>query len=70
MRIIIDRFERDMAVCEKPDRTMISIPRGQLPPGVKEGDVLVINGDTLTLDATETARRKKVVEDRMKRLWK
>jgi hypothetical protein len=42
MKVTIDRFEGDYAVCEKPDRTMINIKKDKLPSEPKEGDMLVI----------------------------
>jgi len=62
MKLIIDRFEGDFAVCEKADRTMMNVKRSRLPPDVKEGDVLNIKGDTITVDTKETLRRKLQVE--------
>jgi hypothetical protein len=69
MQIIIDRFEGPMAVCEKPDRTMLNIPRSKLPPQAREGDVLVIEGKNIRIDAAETARRKKAARQKMEDLW-
>ncbi len=40
MKLIIDRFEGDYAVCEREDKTMMDIERSKLPEGVKEGSVL------------------------------
>ena len=59
MKVVIDRFEGEYAVCEKDDRTMINIQKSNLPSDVEEGDVLVINGDIITIDAVETQKRKK-----------
>ena len=70
MRVIIDRFEGDLAVCERPDRTMMNIPRNSLPPEAKEGDVLIIENNCISLDVTDTADRKKAVEERMRKLWR
>ena len=61
MRVIIDRFEGDFAVCEKEDRTMLNIKRDKLPSDAKEGDALIINGDTITVDTTTTEKRKNAV---------
>jgi hypothetical protein len=69
MNVTIDRFEGDFAVLEKPDRTMMNIKRSQLPAGAKEGDILNIEGDTITIDAAETTKRKKEIKDLMKELW-
>ena len=61
MKVIIDRFEGDFAVCEKPDRKMLNIKRDKLPPDAKEGDALNIDGDTITIDPAATAARQNAV---------
>jgi hypothetical protein len=63
MMVVIDRFEGDFAVCEKEDRTMFNIKRNKLPNNAKEGDVLIIQGDLITINITETARRKKFAQE-------
>ncbi len=70
MKVIIDRFEGSYAVAEKPDRTMLNIPKSKLPKDAKEGDVLIIEGEKIRIDTAGTAQRKKAVEDLMKDLWK
>ena len=66
MQIIIDRFEGKIAVCEKPDRTMLNLPRIRLPAEAKEGDVLVVIGNTIRIDPAATTKRRKEAEERMK----
>ena len=70
MKVTIDRFEGDYAVCEKPDRTMLNIPKGKLPAGAKEGDILVVDGDVIKIDLGGTAARKKSIDKLMNDLWK
>jgi hypothetical protein len=70
MKVIIDRFEGDFAVCEKPDRTMLNIPKDKLPADAKEGDVLIINGEDIRVNSSATASRKKTIEKLMNDLWK
>jgi hypothetical protein len=70
MQVIIDRFEGDFAVCERPDRTMMNIRRSALPTDAREGDVLEIERDSIRVNPDETARRKKAAEDAIKSLWK
>jgi len=41
MRLIVDRFEGDFAVCENENKEMINVCRSELPADVKEGDVLL-----------------------------
>jgi hypothetical protein len=70
MRVVIDRFEGDYAVCERDDRTMMNMERKNLPNGVKEGDALVIDGDTITVDRRKTRLNKQDVRRLMDELWK
>lgn len=70
MKVIIDRIEGAMVVCEKPDGTMLNIPRSKLPPEAREGDVLVIEGESIRVDSAETTDRKKAAKNLMKDLWK
>lgn len=64
---IIDRFEEDFAVVELEDETMKNIPKDLLPLEVKEGSVLIIDGDNIYIDKEETEERKrkadKLLED-------
>ena len=69
MRVVIDRFEGDFAVCETEDRTMLNVKRSKLPTNAKEGDVLIIDGDTIKVDSAETAKRKKAAQKLMGNVW-
>ncbi|MBX4267550.1 DUF3006 domain-containing protein [Clostridium estertheticum] len=69
MKVIIDRFEWDFAVCEKKDRKMLYIERDKLPRTAKEGDVIIITNDKITIDSDETDKRKKEIEELTKDLW-
>jgi hypothetical protein len=70
MKVIIDRFEGDLAVCEKADRSMINIPRSKLPSEAKEGDVLIIEGDQIRVDEAETLDRREKARNLLDELWK
>ena len=69
MKVIIDRFEGNFVVCEKEDRKMLDIERDKVPSAAKEGDVLNIINDTITIDLEETEKRKKDIEELTKDLW-
>lgn len=69
MKIIIDRFEDNYAICEKEDRTMINIEKNKLPIEAKEGSVLSITEDGITIDEEGTKSRKKNIEELTKDLW-
>lgn len=70
MRVTIDRFEGDFAVCEKEDRTMIGIRKDKIPQKAKEGDILIIEGDSIFIDTTGTVERKKRINKLTEDLWK
>ena len=70
MKVIIDRFEGHIAVCEKEDRTMIDIKRVDIPAVAKEGDVLKISDNKIIIDVEETTKRKAEIEELTKDLWK
>ena len=70
MKVTIDRFEGDFAICEKADRTMVNIDKDKIPADAKEGDILIIEGDIVRIDTGSTAKRKKAIEDMMDDLWK
>jgi hypothetical protein len=69
MKVVIDRFEGNYAVCEKENREMIDIEKSRVPIEAKEGYVLNIEGDVITIDIDETERRKKEIEELTKNLW-
>lgn len=70
MRVLIDRFEGDFAVCEKEDRTMLNIKLTMLPANAKEGDVLVIEGNTVGIDDAETEKKKIAAEKLVENVWR
>lgn len=69
MKVTIDRFEGDFAVCEKEDRTIMDIPVKDIPEGAVEGDVLVIEEGSITIDREETEKRKERIKGLMDSLW-
>jgi len=69
MKVIVDRFEGEYAVCEKEDKTMMDIPVKNLPVGAKEGDVLIVSDNSIVIDNAETAKRKENINKLMDKLW-
>jgi hypothetical protein len=69
MNVIIDKFEGSYAVCEKEDRTMINISKDKIPHGAKNGDILNIINDVITIDVDETEKRQREIEKLTKDLW-
>lgn len=69
MKVTIDRFEEDYAVCEKENSEIINIEKSKIPYDAKEGDVLLIDENDIVIDIEETQIRKKEVEDLTENLW-
>lgn len=69
MKIIIDRFEGEYAICENESEEMIKIEKNKLPSEASEGDVLILEGEKITLDKNETQKRKEKIEKLIEELW-
>lgn len=69
IKVIIDRFEGQYVVCEKDDMTMVNIKLNLVPGEAKEGDVLIIDGETICIDVDETKERKIEIEKLAEDLW-
>lgn len=69
MRVTIDRFEGQYAICEKDNKEMIHINMDNLPKEAKEGDVLIIQGDEISIDHEETEDRQERIKRLMDNLW-
>lgn len=69
MKVVLDRFEGEYAICENEAEEMIRIEKSRLPEGVVEGDVLIVVGDDIVIDRDETQKRKVRIEKLMGELW-
>ena len=70
MRVAIDRFEGDTAVCQDLDtKRMIDLPRAKLPQEAREGSILVIDDESISLDVAGTTERAKRIKKKMDELW-
>ncbi|MFJ7831743.1 DUF3006 domain-containing protein [Peribacillus sp. NPDC097284] len=66
---IIDRFEGKIAVVEIDGGDMKDFPQSSLPKGAKVGDMLIIDGDTITVSKEGTRKLKKEIDDLMDELF-
>ncbi|AEB74714.1 conserved hypothetical protein [Clostridium botulinum BKT015925] len=66
---VIDRFEEEFAVVELDDRKVINILKEKLPKEAKEGYVIKIADESITIDYEETEKRKKEIEELTKDLF-
>lgn len=66
---IIDRFEGKIAVVEIDGGDMKDYPKSTLPKGAKVGDMLIIDGDKMTIDKAGTKQLRKEIDDLMDELF-
>lgn len=64
----IDRFEGDYAVLEDDDENRVNVKRALLPVTAKESDVLVFDGETYTVNAEETEKRRQSVIEMLRKM--
>jgi hypothetical protein len=69
MKVIVERFEGDLVVCEKEDKSMVDIPKKELPNEVQPGDVVIIENGISRVDKRETKERKERIEKLAYELW-
>lgn len=67
-KYIVDRFEEDFAVLEKEQGGTIDVKKSLLP-GLKTGDVVILENGEFCIDSAETAKRKALIEEKMHRLF-
>jgi hypothetical protein len=66
-KLIVDRIVGDIAVLEKEDRSHIEASLSEIGFDIKEGSVLLFDGEKYTADEdSEAARRKKLFEMQQK----
>ena len=66
-KLIVDRIVGDIAMLEKEDRSHIKVSVVDIGLDIKEGSVLIFDGDVYTADeASEAQRRKKIFEMQQK----
>lgn len=65
---VIDRFEGEYAVVELEDRSILNLPKVEVPKEAKEGDALLIRLD-ISIDHNKTEKLKKEIEELTKDLW-
>jgi len=70
MRLIIDRFENDIAVCEKKDGCFEHISRADLPAKAREGSVLICVDGAWALDLQAEQERRKKLHEKQEGLFK
>jgi hypothetical protein len=67
---VVDRFEGASAVCQHAEtKEMRDVPRTELPEGVREGSVLVLEKDSWVLDEEDAKARSERIRKKMDDLW-
>lgn len=68
MKLIIDRFEGNLAVCENENLETINLL--EYPDDAKEGDCLVLIDGKYVIDNDSTEKRRENAQNLLKSLFK
>lgn len=69
-RYIIDRFEKNIAICENENKTLLHFSKDQLPTHAKEGDIIIQKEDgTFVIDINETQSKKDKIRKKIDQLF-
>ena len=63
MKMVLDRFEGEYAVCEDMEtRGTLTYPIESMPEGVSPGDILWNSGSGFIINRAETEKRRKRIQ--------
>ncbi|WP_027631683.1 DUF3006 domain-containing protein [Clostridium hydrogeniformans] len=68
-KLIIDRVERNIVVCEKDDGDMVNIDISIIEGNVKEGKVLTKTLNGFKVDEESTKSREEYINGLMEGMW-
>lgn len=70
MRLSLDRFEGDYAICEDDAQKVHEIHKSKLPTNAKPGDIFVLSLEgSLSVDKVQTERRKQKIIGLQRKLF-
>ncbi|WP_017354273.1 DUF3006 domain-containing protein [Clostridium sp. CH2] len=69
-KYIVDRIEENHVILQSFNGDMLDIMRSKTKGDIKDGDVLIKNGDIFIIDVEETVKRKQAINKMMKNMWK
>ncbi len=68
--LIIDRFEKNLAVCvDTENGSITNISVDKLPPKIQEGDILTYINGVYGIDKNSAERRRKMLSKKMNDLF-
>ena len=68
MKLVIDRFEENFAVCES-ETGMDNVKCSDIPNDAAEGDTLVLSNGRYLIDREDTEKRRKEIEKLQDKLF-
>lgn len=71
MKYIVDRIEENIVICENQEtKKMEEFEKINFSEEIKDGDVVILENNKFKIDKKETEKRKKEINDLMKKLMK
>ncbi|MDR5588471.1 MULTISPECIES: DUF3006 domain-containing protein [Clostridium] len=69
-KYIVDRIEENHVILESFNGDMLETTISKTKGDIKDGDILIKNGDIFIIDVEETLKRKEAINNMMKNMWK
>ena len=70
MRLTVERITENIAVLEKEDMSHIEVSISELPPGIKEGNILVFDGASYRADNKAEAEARERIISKQRSIFK
>ncbi|MBE6784977.1 MAG: DUF3006 domain-containing protein [Ruminococcaceae bacterium] len=70
MKLTVERISDGIAVLEKEDMTHLEVSINSLPDGVKEGNVLIFDGTSYSIDPEAEARARERIISKQRSIFK
>lgn len=71
MKYAVDKIENNIVVLENiQDKTIIEIELDKLPPNIKEGNILLYENNTYTIDIETEQKRRETINSKFAMLRK
>ena len=67
-KYIVDRFEEEYLVLEKETGETLDVLKKEIPDA-KKGDVVIFENGKYTVDIEETQVRKKIIAEKLRKLF-
>ncbi len=70
MRLVVERISENFVILEKEDMTHTEVEIGVLPEGIKEGNILVFDGEKYLVDYNDECETRRRIAEKQRAVFK